>query len=181
MAARCRVPSSVLNVRSSVSGNKQPAARIRPSRMISAPSWSGVLGTKIFLINSRLNTASIKIPVSTKSLRPTSRSKTIRAPVCSRDITRAAAITSLMAISISSSLTFCALLKIRPRPNCSKARRSSGWNTTGNAKRRTVILCCKIQLITYRFSKWLNKFRIANITRPFKRETARVSLSNLYK
>ena len=120
------------------------------------------------------------MPVSIKSFKPTSRSNTMRAPVCSRDITRAAAITSLIAISISSSFTFCALLKIRPRPSCSRARRNSGWNTTGNAKRITVIPCWRIQLITYRFITWLKTFKIAKNNNPFNKATARVSFKSLY-
>jgi len=49
-----------------------------------------------------------------------------------------------MAISISSSFTFCALLKIRPRPNCSRARRNSGWNTTGNMAINEVMAAARV-------------------------------------
>ena len=81
MAARWRVPSVLLTFGLVVSGRKQPAAVMRPLRMISAPSWIGEAVRKMLTISSLLICASSVVPPSMYSLRPVSRSKTISPPM----------------------------------------------------------------------------------------------------
>ncbi len=81
MAARCRVPSVLLTCGFVVRGRKQPAAMIRPLCMISAPSWIGEVGRKMLVISSLLTCASSRTPTSMYWLRPTSRCKTMSAPM----------------------------------------------------------------------------------------------------
>src|SRR5262249_52335320 len=81
MAARWRVPSVLLTVGLAVSGRKQAAAVTRPLRTTSAPSWMGEAVTKTLRISSLLICASSGVPPAVNSLRPVSRSKTIKPPM----------------------------------------------------------------------------------------------------
>jgi hypothetical protein len=79
-AARWRVPTPSGRSVRKVRGRIEPAWVIRPSRITTAPSWSGEYGRKTEVRSSFDTSASIGVPASTRSSRLFSRSSTIRAP-----------------------------------------------------------------------------------------------------
>ena len=91
--ARCRMPRSRLRFTFLLKGSIQPAPKIRPRRMMTAPSCMGALTKKMFFSSSEDTAASSVVPLRTMSSRWMSRSKTISTPVLLRDI-------SLQAITV---------------------------------------------------------------------------------
>ena len=131
IAARWREPRRLLMSSSFWGfGRKQAAARILPSRIITAPSWSGVLLKKMFPNNSLLGMASSIVPLSICSPSRVCRSMTISAPVdVAESSTQASQITSMVLLQTELS-TLELLLNRSPSlvyPAFSRVRRSSGW------------------------------------------------------
>ena len=125
------------------------AAVMRSSRMIIAPSCSGVFGSNMFSISCDEISASTTVPDSMISPSFVDRSSTISAPIFLRDI-------SLSALTIS--VTWRSICVLRWRfagsntrrasfdlPSCSSSLRSSGWNTMHITITPTEITCCSIQ------------------------------------
>jgi hypothetical protein len=74
--------------KSSDSGRKQPAAISVDPRMMTAPSCSGVFGSKMFSISAPERMPSMRVPVPMMSPRPVFCSKTISAPTRRRESER---------------------------------------------------------------------------------------------
>ena len=131
MPARWRMPRSRLRLTFFDSGSMHPAPRIRPRRMMTAPSCMGALTKKMFFSSSDETDASSVVPLRTMSLRRIFRSKTISTPVRDLDISVQAMTVWSMACSISE--TCCSGANTLSRrifllPICSRICRSSGWN-----------------------------------------------------
>ena len=138
--ARWRVPLSLLICVFCVSGREQPAAAMRLSRMIMAPSCSAALLKKMFLMRLCEITASTCTPVFMMSPSLVVRSMTISAPVRSRAMSLAAMQMLSMARVVSA--TSFGSVKLRMErsgspPTFSSAARSSGWNRMMSASRPT--------------------------------------------
>ena len=150
---------------------------IRLPRMMTAPSCKGVSFSKIFNRRLSVTSPSILMPVSILSSSPTALSNTIRAPTFLCPImTAALATASIMSFSSASSSS-TRLRNRRPRPICSSARRSSGWNTTGKATIIIVMAFSNIQLMTCRFSHLLTITSAASTISPLTNAAALVFFS----
>ena len=149
-------------------------------RIMTAPSCRGVSFSKIFSNRLSVTRPSMATPVSILSSKPTARSKTIRAPIfrCPM-ITVALATVSIISFNSASSSSI-RLRNKRPRPICSRARRSSGWKTTGSATIIMVMAFSRIQLMTCRFSHLLTITREASTISPLTNAAALVFFSMIY-
>ena len=137
MPARWRMPRSRLRFTFFDSGSMHPAPKIRPLRMITAPSCIGAFTKKIFFSSSLDTAASSVVPLRSISLSIMLRSKTIKTPVRVFDISMQAS--TVWSMAFSSSVECCSGDSSRTRrilllPNCSRPRRSSGWKTMNRAK-----------------------------------------------
>ena len=148
MPARWRIPRSRLRFTFFDSGSIQPPARMRPSRMMTAPSCIAALTKKMFFSSSLLTCASTMVPVRAISSRLISRSKTISTPVRVLDISVQASTVCSMAFSMALDCCFAAkgmnersLLE----PTCSKMRRISGWKRTISARMPTSSMWLRIK------------------------------------
>ncbi|MNS95919.1 hypothetical protein D3C72_1301990 [compost metagenome] len=134
------------------SGSTAPAAAMRSFWMITAPSWSGLLGKKIVESNSAVTSASTMVPVSMNSLRPVLRSRMISAPIFWR--ARYFTLVTTSSIALGGLTLFLgnssSPRKISPWPMCASARRSSGWKTTGIATMIIVAVDCTSQVMVLR-------------------------------
>ena len=132
MPARWRIPRSRLRFTFLDRGSIQPAPRIRPLRMMTAPSCMGALTKKMFFSSSLETEASSVVPERTTSSSKIFRSNTMSTPVRVRDISVQASTVWSMARSSSGSSFSGASVRSRRMfllPSCSKIRRISGWNT----------------------------------------------------
>ena len=148
MPARWRMPRARLRFTFFDSGSIQPPARMRPSRMMTAPSCIAALTKKMFFSSSLLTCASTMVPVRAISSRLISRSKTISTPVRVLDISVQASTVCAMAFSMALDCCFAAkgmnersLLE----PTCSKMRRISGWKRTISARMPTSSIWLRIK------------------------------------
>ena len=125
--ARWRVPKSRLMELLSLSVSTQAADTMRVPRIITAPSCSGVLGSKIFSSSGAEIRESISVPLdSVMSFKPVRCSNTISAPTRRRDRRSRHWVISSTTRWLSSRWVDRSSLAVRPI--CSRALRISGWN-----------------------------------------------------
>jgi hypothetical protein len=137
-AARCLIPALADSPGRSVYGSTQAAATSVLPRITTAPSCNGDLGWKIDSSNSAETRAASVFPVRVISINPTSRWKTISAPMWLSEKLPAASTTSLMVCWMSSaSIEDERLDNCEPRkpalPSRVSAVRSSGWKMITSA------------------------------------------------
>ncbi len=179
MAERCLAPSSLARKEFSARGRKQAAANTLLPCTMTAPSCRGVLGSKMLTISSAVTRASILTPLSMYSCRPVFRMKTISAPTLRRDSASVARTISRTAIPFSSSAINRECPNKPPRPSCSRARRNSGWNTTGSATNSAVQVFSSSQPMVYRLKRSLTVEATTSTANPFKSWIARVPLISI--
>ena len=131
MPARWRMPRSRLRFTFFDSGSMHPAPRIRPCRMITAPSCMGAFTKKMFFSSSLDTAASRVVPLRTISSSSSFRSNTISTPV--RVLAMSVQAATVWSMARSSSEDCCSGWKMRSRrmfrlPTFSSSWRISGWN-----------------------------------------------------
>ena len=129
--ARWRVPRSRPTPVVSDRCRRHAADMMRSPRTMTAPSCSGVFGSKMFSSSGWESTPSTRVPVAITSLRRVLFSMTISAPTRRRDMCSSARIISSIIRSVL--LVCCMRVAESSRlvaPSSSSTRRISCWNST---------------------------------------------------
>lgn len=125
------MPEILAEVRPLREWEHAPAAAMRPSRIITAPSCSGALLKNMFFRSSAVVSAFMTVPVLMMEFNATPRSKMMSAPVLEADMSQQA----WTVCDIAESMTVPLELRpeAKPLPMRSSSLLSSGWNRMSRA------------------------------------------------